>query len=69
MLNDGWTDMEKLMGAFLQLFVASEREMDLREVDCVSCWIQLESPELFFVCFVCLMSCLSSTKVISRAVP
>jgi hypothetical protein len=36
------------MGA-LQMFVASEREMDLREIGCVSCWIQLDCSELFVV--------------------
>jgi hypothetical protein len=48
--------MEKLMDAFSQLFVANEREIDLREVNCVCYWIQLDSSELFVVCFVYLMT-------------
>jgi hypothetical protein len=51
-MMDGQTDMEKLMDAFLQLFFASEQELDLRKVD----WIQLDSFELFVVCFVYLMT-------------
>jgi hypothetical protein len=55
-MMDGPTDMEKLMDAFLQLFIMSEREMYLREVDCVNYSIQLDSSELFVVCFVYLMT-------------